>query len=90
MTLNKKLQELAKDAGFTFWDDEPHGPGPDNIDWSSMYDAELQGLYDRMLEEVIRSVEESCKKKTFTTYDYAMVGSIKKQIIGDLLNEFGK
>lgn len=90
MTLNKKLQELARDAGFTFWNDEPHGPGPDNIDWSSEYDAELQGLYDRMLEEAIRSVEDSCKKKTFTTHDYGMIAGIKKQIIDDLLEEFGK
>lgn len=90
MTLNKKLQELAKDAGFIFWGDEDYGPGPDNIDWSSLYDEQLQGLYDRMLEEVIQSVEESCKKKTFTTYDHAMVGDIKKQIVGDLLREFGR
>jgi hypothetical protein len=43
-----------------------------------------------MLEEVIRSVEESCKKKTFTTHDQAMIGGVKKQIIEDLLKEFGK
>jgi hypothetical protein len=90
MTLNKKLQELAKDAGFIFWADEPYGPGPDNIDWSSMYDEQLQGFYDRMLEEVIRTVEESCKKKTFTTHDQAMIGGIRQQIIEDLLKEFGK
>ena len=90
MTLNKKLQELARDAGFAFWNDEPHGPGPDNIDWASEYDQELQGLYDRMLEEVIRSVEESCKKKTFTTYDYGMIADVKKQIITDILEQFGK
>lgn len=90
MTLNKKLQELARDAGFVFWNDDPYGPGPDNIDWSSLYDEQLQGLYDRMLEEVIRSVEESCKKKTFTTHDYGMIADVKKQIITDLLQEFGK
>ena len=90
MTLNKKLQELARDAGFIFWTDEPYGPGPENIDWASEYDQQLQGLYDRMLEEVIQSVEESCKKKTFTTHDYGMIAGVKEQIIIDLLKEFGK
>jgi hypothetical protein len=87
MTLNKKLQELAKDAGFLFWGDESYGPGPESIDWSSLYDEQLQGLYDRMLEEVIRTVEESCKDKT---YDPIIVGGIRKQIVDDLLKEFGK
>jgi hypothetical protein len=90
MMINKKLEDLAVDAGFAFWEDEEWGPGPGNIDWSSNYDVELQGLYDRMLEEVLKTIDESFKKSTLTTFDADYLSKIKKQLTEDILNEFGK
>jgi hypothetical protein len=38
--------ELAKEAGFIFWDDEEHKPEGATIDWSSNYDSELRNFYE--------------------------------------------
>lgn len=89
MLINKKLTELAADAGFIFWENEEWGPGPGNIDWSSEYDQQLQGLYDRMLEEVLQTIDESIKASTLTTFDNGYLGKVKEQIKKDILNKFG-
>jgi hypothetical protein len=90
MMINKKLQELAADAGFAFWEDEAWGPGPGNIDWSSEYDMELQGLYDRMLEEVLKTIDESTKALTLTSFDASYMAGVNKKLKEDILNKFGK
>ena len=87
--INKKLQELAVDAGFAFWEDEAWGPGPGNIDWSSEYDMELQGLYDRMLEEVLKTIDESTKALTLTSFDASYMAGVNKKLKEDILNKFG-
>ena len=89
MMINKKLQELAVDAGFAFWEDEAWGPGPGNIDWSSEYDMELQGLYDRMLEEVLKTIDESTKALTLTSFDASYMAGVNKKLKEDILNKFG-
>jgi len=89
MVINKKLQELAKDAGFVMWEDEECGPGRDNIDWSLDYDMELQGLYDRMLEEVLQSIDESTKALTLTSFDASYMAGVNKKLKEDILNKFG-
>ena len=81
MLINKKLTELAADAGFIFWENEEWGPGPGNIDWSSQYDQQLQGLYDRMLEEVLQTIDESV--------DDIYLGKVKDELKRSILNKFG-
>ena len=88
--INKKLQELAADAGFAFWENEAWGPGPGNIDWSSEYDQQLQCLYDIMLEEVLKTIDESTKSNTFTSFDAAYLGTFNKKLKEDILTKFGK
>ena len=39
--MNKKIKELAIQAGFIPWADESWAPG-DDFDWSSIYDNELE------------------------------------------------
>ena len=87
--INRKLQELAADAGFVFWEDEEWGPGPGNIDWSSQYDMQLQGLYDRMLEEVLQTIDESTKAQSLTTFDADYMGKVNKKLKEDILKKFG-
>jgi hypothetical protein len=89
MMINRKLQELAADAGFVFWEDEEWGPGPGNIDWSSQYDMQLQGLYDRMLEEVLQTIDESTKAQSLTTFDADYMGKVNKKLKEDILKKFG-
>jgi hypothetical protein len=89
MMINKKLQEMAVDAGFAFWEDEAWGPGPGNIDWSSEYDQQLQCLYDIMLEEVLKTIDESTKSNTFTNFDATYLGTFNKKLKEDILKKFG-
>ena len=49
--MNKKIKDLAKEAGFITWANEPHGPGKGNIDWSSSYDKELDKFYELVVRE---------------------------------------
>lgn len=89
MLINKKLTELSADAGFVFWENEEWGPGPGNIDWSNDYDQQLQCLYDRMLEEVLKTIDESTKKSTLTTFDAGYLGTFNKKLKEDILKKFG-
>ena len=54
--MNKKIKDLAKQAGFVTWANEPHGPGPGNIDWSSTYDKELEKFYELVVRECAKEV----------------------------------
>jgi len=49
--MNNKIKQLAKDAGFCFWESESWGPGPDNIDWSSNYQQEFNLFAEMMIKE---------------------------------------
>jgi hypothetical protein len=43
--MNKLTEELAKEAGFVFWDDHEIGEG---IDWSCDYTKELENFVFRV------------------------------------------
>jgi len=55
--MNKKTIELAKQAGFVFWEDEEWGPGSEYIDWSTDYDKELEKLVELVVQECAKSVQ---------------------------------
>ncbi len=46
--------ELAKQAGFVFWSNEAHGPGPNNIDWSCDYSNEFDKYSKLLIEQTIK------------------------------------
>ena len=46
--------ELAKQAGFVFWNNESHGPGPNKIDWSCDYSNEFDKYSKLLIEETIK------------------------------------
>ena len=60
--MSKEIRELAKQAGFVFWRDEPWKPYDAEIDWSADYSNEFK-LYT---EHVIRKCIEICEKGTPT------------------------
>jgi hypothetical protein len=55
--VNKKTIELAKQAGFLFWEDESWGPGSEHIDWATEYDKELEKLVELVVQECAKSVQ---------------------------------
>jgi hypothetical protein len=44
---------LIEQAGFSFWQDEPWGPGENRVDWSMNYDEEIQELIRLVVNECI-------------------------------------
>ena len=43
--MKKIVKELAKDAGFIFWENEEWKPKGATIDWSCDYDKELEKFF---------------------------------------------
>ena len=71
--LTPRFKSLARECGFVFWQDEPHGPGPGNIDWSCDYTQEFE-KYSRelvtwtcelMRQEIIRDYLFKASKNTY-------------------------
>lgn len=52
--MNDTMIELAKQAGFVFWQNEPHCPGPNKIDWSCDYSNEFDKYSKLLIEETIK------------------------------------
>lgn len=48
--MNNRIRELAEQAGFQFWEDEPWNPG-DIIDWSCRYDDEFKKFAELIVRE---------------------------------------
>jgi len=48
--MKKIVKELAKEAGFIFWENEEWKPKGAAIDWSSDYDKELEKFFKLTVE----------------------------------------
>lgn len=55
--MDKKIIEIAKEAGFCLWGDESWNPG-DVVDWNCRYDAELEKFAKLIVEDCIRTIQE--------------------------------
>jgi hypothetical protein len=56
--MNERIKELAEQAGFECWKDEPYRPEGQIIDWASNYDEELEKF-----AELVRADErEACAR----------------------------
>ena len=51
MIMNDRIISLLVEAGFVFWQNEPWGPGPGRVDWSSNYDKEIWDFVKLLTEE---------------------------------------
>ena len=60
--MNKKIKDLAKQAGFVTWANESWGPGQGHIDWSSSYDKELEKFYELVVRECAKEVNNVYKQ----------------------------
>lgn len=52
--MNKRIEELAQEAGFCFWTDESWKPEGATIDWSSNYDDQLQRFAELVVTECMK------------------------------------
>ena len=55
--MNERIKELAKQAGFMLWGDEPWNPG-DVVDWSARYDDELAKFAELIVRECAKRSKE--------------------------------
>ena len=55
--MNERIKDLAEQAGFVLWQDEPWRP-TDVIDWSSRYDNELKKFAELILMDVLNICED--------------------------------
>jgi hypothetical protein len=71
--LSPRFKALARECGFVFWHNEPHGPGPGNIDWSCDYTQEFEH-YSRelvtwacelMRQEIVRDYAFGAARRTY-------------------------
>jgi hypothetical protein len=67
--LTPRFKALARECGFVFWGNEPHGPGPGNIDWSSDYTQEFEH-YSR---ELVTWSLEMMRQEIVRDYCYGAV-----------------
>lgn len=61
--MNDKIKQLAEEAGFVFWADEPWGPQSatpsDCIDWASNYDDAFIKYTDMIIQMCADHIMES-------------------------------
>ena len=73
--MNERIRELAEQAGFVMWQNEPWNPG-DVVDWSVRYDDELKKFAELIVREC---ADVACKHMELNEgTDYNLGGKIKK------------
>jgi len=92
--MDKRTQELAEQAGFVFWGEEPWGPGPGHIDWSCGYDEEFVRFDELMRKEYeskisTKPLTEAMKSWTVTTEEDPDTGDVILPIPPELLDQMG-
>ena len=56
--MNNQIRELAEQAGFVLWNDEDWKPESQVIDWSSVYDKELEKFAELIVKECAELADE--------------------------------
>lgn len=56
--MNSKMIDLAKRAGFVFWQDDGYSAGVDTIDWSCDYSNEFDRYSKMLIEETIKELKQ--------------------------------
>ena len=51
--MNNQIRELAEQAGFVLWNDEDWKPESQVIDWSSVYDKELEKFAELIVRKAM-------------------------------------
>lgn len=75
--MNKKIRELAEEAGFILWNKEPWNPG-DVIDWSARYDDEFMKYTELVVKECINICEYWDKSVNYTSHGQILADKIKQ------------
>jgi len=83
--MKKLTEELAKEAGFIFWDETEIGEG---IDWSCDYTKALEDLVELIVAECVDAVEQSDTHHAATTFSLDMAKTSKAKAVLAIKNRF--
>ena len=56
--MNDRILQLAKRAGFIFWEDEPWKPHGAIIDWAAQYDKEMETFSNLMVQRFLDLISD--------------------------------
>lgn len=65
--MKDKVKQLAEQAGFVFWNNEEWKPEDQVIDWSSVYDKELEKFAELIVKECILTIQKGISLDGNTT-----------------------
>ena len=75
--MNKRIKELAEQAGFMLWGKETWNPG-DVVDWSARYDEELEKFAELIVRECVRYFNEDYQRDFDTLWREDLTKGIKE------------
>ena len=84
--MNERIRELAEQAGFVMWQNEPWNPG-DVVDWSVRYDDELKKFAELIVRECIGCCEQAISDPVPESVDTWLNGG--SQCIDEIKKHFG-
>jgi len=83
--MKKLTEELAKEAGFVFWDKDEIGEG---IDWSCDYTKAIEYLVELIVAECVDAVEQSDTHHAATTFTVTIAQASKTKAIKSIKDRF--
>jgi hypothetical protein len=83
--MKKLTEELAKEAGFVFWDEDEIGEG---IDWSCDYTKAIEDLVELIVAECVDAVEQSDTHHAATTFTVTIAQASKAKAIKSIKDRF--
>ena len=84
--MNKRIKELAEQAGFMLWGKETWNPG-DVVDWSARYDEELEKFAELIVQECLGCCEHVISDPVPKSVDTWLNGG--EQCIQEIKEHFG-
>ena len=83
--MKKLTEELAKEAGFVFWDEHEIGEG---IDWSCDYTKSLEDFVELIVAECVDAVEQSDTHHAATSFTVTIAQASKAKAIKAIKDKF--
>ena len=83
--MKKLIEELAREAGFVFWDEHEIGEG---IDWSCDYTESLEDFVELIVAECVDAVEQSDTHHAATSFTVTIAQASKAKAIKSIKDRF--
>lgn len=75
--MNERIEKLASEAGFNFWGGEHWKPQGAVIDWSCVYDEELEKFAKLIAKKCINMIQNEAAQYSEPVWAVELVNDIK-------------